>query len=132
VRLNPDVPHKLEDIITKALEKDRNLRYQHAADMRTDLQQLKRGSESARVPAATSAAAKSHLGIWKLISPVAIVVLAVSGYFYLHRTPKLSDKDTVVLVERLMEHRLPLEKIYLERKVRPGTPTGNEWQSSSG
>jgi tetratricopeptide (TPR) repeat protein len=99
VRLNPDVPSELERIINKALEKDRNLRYQHAADMRTDLQRLKRDSESARVPAATSAAAKSHLGIWKLIIPVAIVVLAVGGYLYLHRTPKLSDKDTVVLTD---------------------------------
>jgi eukaryotic-like serine/threonine-protein kinase len=48
VRLNPDVPHKLEDIMDKALEKDRNLRYQSAADMRTDLQRLKRDADSVR------------------------------------------------------------------------------------
>jgi serine/threonine protein kinase/Flp pilus assembly protein TadD len=98
VRLNPDVPSKLEDIINKALEKDRNLRYQGAAEMRADLQRLKRDSESARVPA-TSAEAKSHLRIRKLIIPVAIVVLAMGGYFYLHRTPKLTDKDTIVLAD---------------------------------
>jgi serine/threonine protein kinase/tetratricopeptide (TPR) repeat protein len=46
VRLNSDVPIKLEEIINKALEKDRNLRYQHAADIRTDLQRLKRDSGS--------------------------------------------------------------------------------------
>jgi serine/threonine protein kinase/tetratricopeptide (TPR) repeat protein len=54
VRLNPDVPPKLEDIINKALEKDRNLRYQHAADMRTDLQRLKRDTETGRAMAASS------------------------------------------------------------------------------
>jgi serine/threonine protein kinase len=54
VRLNHDVPPKLEDIINKALEKDRNLRYQSAADMRTDLQRLKRDTETGRAIAASS------------------------------------------------------------------------------
>jgi eukaryotic-like serine/threonine-protein kinase len=51
LRLNPDLTPMLVDIIGKALEKDRNLRYQHAADMRTDLQRLKRDSESHTSPA---------------------------------------------------------------------------------
>src|SRR5215471_11617477 len=51
-RLNPDLPPKLEEIINKALEKNRNLRYQHASDIRTDLQRLKRDADTGRsVPA---------------------------------------------------------------------------------
>jgi serine/threonine protein kinase len=57
VRLNPEVPAELERIINKALEKDRNLRYQHASDIRTDLQRLKRDSDSSRQVSAVSAEA---------------------------------------------------------------------------
>jgi serine/threonine protein kinase len=53
LRFNRDIPAKLEDVINKALEKDRNLRYQNAADMRTDLQRLKRDTETGRFAAAS-------------------------------------------------------------------------------
>jgi Tol biopolymer transport system component/predicted Ser/Thr protein kinase len=59
IRLNPDVPTKLEDIITKALEKDRDLRYQHASDVRTDLQRLKRDTDSGHGRAASVVAEPS-------------------------------------------------------------------------
>src|SRR5579864_5868239 len=55
VRINPDVPPKLEDIVNKCLEKDRNLRYQHASEIRTDLQRLKRDTDSAHMTMTPSA-----------------------------------------------------------------------------
>ena len=54
IRFNRDIPPKLEDIINRALEKDRNLRYQHASDMRSELQRLKRDTETGRAKAASS------------------------------------------------------------------------------
>ena len=54
IRFNRDIPAKLEDIINKALEKDRNLRYQGAAEMRADLQRLKRDSDTGRIARASS------------------------------------------------------------------------------
>jgi eukaryotic-like serine/threonine-protein kinase len=95
VRLNPDLPLKLEDIINKCLEKDRNLRYQHAADIRTDLQRLKRDTESGRQGAAppaevATAASATHYGWQKAAGVVAVLmVLCAAGlgiYFALHRS----------------------------------------------
>jgi serine/threonine protein kinase len=63
VRLNHDVPAKLEDIINKALEKDSNLRYQHASEIRSDLQRLKRDTDSGRMPLPVSQAADSTIVI---------------------------------------------------------------------
>jgi eukaryotic-like serine/threonine-protein kinase len=100
VRINPDVPPDLERIIGKCLEKDRNLRYQHASEIRTDLHRLKRDTVSARIPAAPAEA--SPFGtLWRVTIPLAIatVLLVLGGYSYLHRTPKLTDKDTIVLTD---------------------------------
>ena len=74
VRLNPDVPADLERIISKALEKDRNLRYQHASEMRTDLQRVKRDAESGK----TDASAKHRTGS-KTIATVSVVVVLLAA-----------------------------------------------------
>jgi serine/threonine protein kinase/tetratricopeptide (TPR) repeat protein len=101
MRLNPDVPPKLEDIISKCLEKDRNLRYQHASEIRTDLQRLKRDSESGRSSAANSGTlAAPHGKAWEIAVSVLLIALFVAGglYYRSHQQSKrLTDKDTIVL-----------------------------------
>jgi serine/threonine protein kinase len=84
VRLNPDLPPKLEEIISKCLEKDRNLRYQHAADIRTDLQRLKRDAESgttAASGAAISRWSRRTMLIGTATLAIVIVSSAVAGYY---------------------------------------------------
>ncbi|MGB2890898.1 MAG: protein kinase [Candidatus Acidiferrales bacterium] len=68
IRLNPDIPPKLEEVISRALEKDRNLRYQHAADMRAELQRLKRDTDTGR---AALVGAATDEGSGPISSPVA-------------------------------------------------------------
>jgi len=84
-------PTGLERIISKCLESDRERRYQHASEIRADLRRLKleagSGTKSARP--------------WKAISTIAAVVIATlsTAFFFLHRPPKLTDKDTIVIAD---------------------------------
>ena len=101
-RLNPELPTELEHIIGKCLEKDRNLRYQHASEICADLQRLKRDTGSQRGISSQSVPSRSLIASrWKAIVPAATIVLALSiaGFFYLRAAPKLSDKDTIVLAD---------------------------------
>src|SRR5207245_10169691 len=70
VRLNPDLPAELERIVNKCLEKDRNLRYQHAADIRTDLQRLKRDTDTGKSAAITGTAETPKAKSWKSRSAI--------------------------------------------------------------
>ncbi len=95
VRINPDIPAKLEEIISKCLEKDRNLRYQHASEIRTDLKRLTRDSASSQaliaapvgVPSAAKVEGQVSI-IWKLVVPgVAVgIIAAVLFLFNSHRS----------------------------------------------
>ncbi len=102
-RLNPDVPPELQRIIDKALEKDRELRYQSAAEMRADLQRLRRDSDSQKLSGVTQPPAGAPSKRLPWIAGAALTVLALAGavaaYFF-HRQPsKLTNEDTVVLAD---------------------------------
>jgi serine/threonine protein kinase len=104
--LNPDTPQELERIIDKALEKDRNLRYQHASEIRTDLQRLKRETESGQMPRRAVAGSKFARHPWTVICSAVIVAGLVFGGWLLfsRKAHALTDRDTIVLVVYSMGH----------------------------
>jgi tetratricopeptide (TPR) repeat protein/predicted Ser/Thr protein kinase len=107
VRLNTDVPANLEEVIKKALEKDRKLRHQSAAEIRADLQRLKRDTDSGRAAVAAAevsvkTAKKSNRFRWAAATGATIVVagLAVGGWLlYSREAHALTEKDTIVLAD---------------------------------
>ena len=102
LRLNPDVPPELERIINKALEKDRDLRYQHASEMRADMHRLKRDTESGKSGARSGRSSPAGgAAVWKIVVSVLLAALLVASglYYRSHRSGALKDRDTIVLAD---------------------------------
>ncbi len=107
VRLNPDLPAKLEEIIDRAMEKDRNLRYQHASDVRAELQRLKRDSTSGRSHASSAGKAEQVTAESQAVASgvmpkgagrkryyyaaaIILVLAAAAGAFFVYRSSRSS------------------------------------------
>ena len=109
VRINPEIPSKLEEIITKALEKDRNLRYQHASEMRADLQRLKRDTDSSRISAAQLSIQQRRRSPWLIpgaVCAVAIIALAltIGARWKSSGSPLLTTLSQITFAEGVEEY----------------------------
>jgi eukaryotic-like serine/threonine-protein kinase len=110
LRLNPDLPAELERIINKGLEKDRNLRYQSAADLRTDLTRLKRDFDSGRTSSASAqssassssiqpAAASSSFVKYSIVGVVIVLAIAAAvGFYFMRAKPDTKRISSVAVL----------------------------------
>jgi eukaryotic-like serine/threonine-protein kinase len=99
VRINPNLPARLEDVINKCLEKDRNLRYQHASDVRADLQRLKRDSDSGKTTASLPPIRRGNRFRILVAAVLGIVILVgVIVGFRVHSSKPSSQIESVAVL----------------------------------
>jgi serine/threonine protein kinase/tetratricopeptide (TPR) repeat protein len=100
--LNPSLPPYVEQIISKALEKDRKVRYQSASDMRTALARLKRDRESGRAAVVGTGVDNWRWSRTAILGIILVAVVIATAWFFLrhtHRVQALTEKDTIVLAD---------------------------------
>jgi tetratricopeptide (TPR) repeat protein/predicted Ser/Thr protein kinase len=98
IRINPDLPDELERIINKGLEKDRNLRYQHASEIRADLQRLKRDSAPSRAIVAPMRR-RGRSRIYLVAAAVIVAAAALAVFFYPRSAGGLTEKDYILVTD---------------------------------
>lgn len=88
IRLNPKIPVRLDEIISKAMEKDRNLRYQNASEMRRDLQRLRRDVSHSSAPSAIQKTSKTN--IWLAVLTIIVILLSAALFLFKQQQPKVA------------------------------------------
>jgi eukaryotic-like serine/threonine-protein kinase len=105
VRLNPDLPAKLEDVISKCLEKDREVRYQSATELKADLKRVKRDTESQRLqagPAESSAPARRRRMEWLVAAGILAIALLVAAAIHLYDSQPHASSATQAVPKSLV------------------------------